>query len=89
VWKRRRQSAYQAAAVDAAGLVTIGVRPGERVVVRLGFDPTDVEVTLHGHALSTATDRRLAVSVDHSGILQVFASTSTGDVSYYARLRAF
>ena len=71
------------------GLLTVGVKPGERIAVRLGFDPDAVEVTVHGLRIRVEPGRRLEFAVERDGILQVVAHTGASDVSYYARLRVF
>ena len=70
------------------GLPVVRAADGETIVIRLGFDPTqlvDISIGKHDYHLEPA--RVLHLRVSRPGLLVLFAHHGHDDVSSYARIR--
>ena len=69
------------------GLPRVAIHPGDRVVVSFGFAPTrPIEVDYGGHSRYIPASAHPTLTVPGSGILEVDAHGSQGDVSYGIRI---
>jgi hypothetical protein len=69
------------------GLPVVHAKAGTTIVVRLGFDPTKVDVRLGRTDVPVAASRTLRIPVSRPGLLDVDAFHGSDDASYVARVR--
>jgi hypothetical protein len=68
------------------GVPVLRVRRGSTGRIHLAFAPSGVQLSLGGRKVPAPTDRMVAFSATHAGLVELFVNHGHDDVEYFARL---